>query len=200
MTTASVSAGSWTPGLDESLARRAGSGDIDAFSQLVDRHRDVAVRVAARIVGSQDAEDVAQDALLRAFHRLSSFRGDGPFRVWLLRVVHTTALNALARKRPIPVEEIEDHVPEPDPDDPATPASQLEQAERRDRLAAKITLLRPEHRAVLVLRDLEGLAYEDIAAVTDTPIGSVKGRLHRARRELAEILRNNTYDWELPRA
>ena len=53
---------------------------------------------------------------------------------------------------------------------------------------------------MLVLRDLEGLAYEDIAAVTETPIGSVKGRLHRARHELAELLRNNTYDWELPRA
>ncbi len=199
MTTASARP-VWTAGPDEALARRAGKGDIEAFSQLVDRHRDVAVRVAARIVGRQDAEDVAQDALLRAFHRLSTFRGDGPFRVWLLRVVHTTALNSLARKRPIPVEEIEDHTPEPDADDPATPASQLEQAERRDRLAAKITLLKPEHRAVLVLRDLEGLAYEDIAAVTQTPIGSVKGRLHRARHELAELLRNNTYDWELPRA
>jgi RNA polymerase sigma-70 factor (ECF subfamily) len=58
--------------------------------------------------------------------------------------------------------------------------------------------LSPAHRAVLVLRDIEGLTYEEIAEVTETPLGSVKGRLHRARGELIDILRRNTYDWELP--
>ena len=76
---------------------------------------------------------------------------------------------------------------------------QLETRERRERLEGKLRLLRPEHRAVLVLRDLEGLPYEDIATATSMPLGSVKGRLHRARDELIDILRRNTYDWELPR-
>jgi RNA polymerase sigma-70 factor (ECF subfamily) len=75
----------------------------------------------------------------------------------------------------------------------------LEAGERRQRLQAKLRLLPPQHRAVLVLRDIEGLSYEEIADVTETPLGSVKGRLHRARRELADLLRTNTYDWELPR-
>jgi RNA polymerase sigma-70 factor (ECF subfamily) len=79
-----------------------------------------------------------------------------------------------------------------------TPARQLEDRERRERLARKLRLLRPEHRVVLVLRDLEGLAYEEIAVATGMPLGSVKGRLHRARAELIDVLRNNTYDWELP--
>ncbi len=74
----------------------------------------------------------------------------------------------------------------------------LEVNERRDRLGAKLRLMRPSHRVVLVLRDLEGLSYEEIAEATETPLGSVKGRLHRARLELIEILRANTYDWELP--
>jgi RNA polymerase sigma factor (sigma-70 family) len=81
---------------------------------------------------------------------------------------------------------------------PKTPADELEESERRSRLELKLERLRPAHRAVLVLRDLEGLPYEEIADVTETPLGSVKGRLHRARSELIEILRTNTYDWELP--
>jgi len=79
------------------------------------------------------------------------------------------------------------------------PAESLEEHERRDRLEAKLRLLSAPHRAVLVLRDLEGLSYDEIAEVTDTPLGSVKGRLHRARAELIDLLRRNTYDWELPR-
>lgn len=183
-------------GDDTDLARRAAEGDLGAFEALVARHRDVVVRVATRIVGRDDAEDVAQDALLRAFHNLRSYRGDAPFRNWLLRIVHNLSLNELERRRPIPVE-VEDDSPVDLPET-AQPASTLEQAERRDRLALKIRSLRPEHRAVLVLRDLEGMPYEDIARITDAPLGSVKGRLHRARGELVHLLRTNTYDWEIP--
>jgi len=183
-------------GDDSELARRAAEGDLGAFEALVARHRDVVVRVATRIVGRDDAEDVAQDALLRAFHNLRSYRGDAPFRNWLLRIVHNLSLNELERRRPIPVE-VEDDTPVDLPE-AAQPASTLEQTERRDRLALKIRSLRPEHRAVLVLRDLEGMPYEDIARITDAPLGSVKGRLHRARGELVHLLRTNTYDWEIP--
>ena len=70
--------------------------------------------------------------------------------------------------------------------------------ERRERLEGKLRMMRPAHRAVLVLRDVEGLSYEEIADVTASPLGSVKGRLHRARRELIKLLRANAYDWELP--
>ncbi len=81
-----------------------------------------------------------------------------------------------------------------------TPAQQLEDGERAERLELKLSQLRVEHRTVLVLRDLEGLSYDEIAEVTETPLGSVKGRIHRARNQLIEVLRNNTYDWELPDA
>ena len=174
------------------------AGDLGAFERLVERHRAVVHRVAARIAGEADAEDVAQDAFLRAFHRLSRFRGESPFRAWLLRIVHNAALDALARRRAAPIENDEEEGEHPEPGPGRTPADQLELSERRDRLAAKLRLMQPAHRAVLVLRDLEGLSYEEIAHVTDSPLGSVKGRLHRARRELIEILRANGYDWELP--
>lgn len=183
---------------DEDLVTLAAKGDLGAFELLVERHRAQVVRVAARIVGREEAEDVAQDALLRAFHRLDRFRREAPFRVWLLRIVHNTALNALARKVPTPVDEI----PEPNsvdvPEADRTPARDLMDQERRERLAVKLALLRPQHRSVLVLRDIEGMSYDEISEITETPLGSVKGRIFRARAELADLLRNNTYDWELP--
>ncbi|MCB0872974.1 MAG: sigma-70 family RNA polymerase sigma factor [Actinobacteria bacterium] len=186
------------PGADDTqLVRRAREGDLSAFEALVSRYRDQVVRVATRIVGRDEAEDVAQDALLRAFHSLPSFRGEAPFRSWLLRIVHNMSIDARNRRTPIPID-VDDGVSADVPDSPR-PASMLEQHERSDRMALKIRELKPEHRAVLVLRDLEGMAYDDIARITETPIGSVKGRLHRARKELIEALRNNTYDWELPR-
>jgi len=185
---------------DHELVRRTLAGDSSAFGELVESHSAVVHRVAARVVGPDEADDVAQDAFLRAFHRLDRFRGESPFRAWLLRIVHNTALNAISRKRAEPVgggEEVQEHDFDVDPAD-RVPARRLEELERRRRLEAKLTELRSEHRVVLVLRDVEGMAYEEIADVTESPLGSVKGRLHRARGEMIEILRNNTYDWELP--
>jgi RNA polymerase sigma-70 factor, ECF subfamily len=183
---------------DEDLVRETLAGRVDAFEILVERHRHVVFRVASRIVGPSEAEDVTQDAFLRAFHRLRQFRGESSFRSWLLRIAHNAALNTLAGQRPkaeLPDDE-QDRTPPRERE--RTPAEQLEINERRERLALKLMEVQPVHRAVLVLRDLEGLSYEEIAQVTDAPLGSVKGRLFRARRELIEVLRKNTYDWELP--
>jgi RNA polymerase sigma-70 factor (ECF subfamily) len=181
---------------DAELVRRTIRGELTAFEQLVDRHRAVVVRVAARIVGPDEAEDVCQDAFLRAFHRLDDFRGDAPFRSWLLRITHNAALDHLGRRRPEPVDPQAFDVSEQSPVRP--PAESLELRERIERLERKLHGLSPQHRVVLVLRDAEGLSYEEIADVTDTPLGSVKGRLHRARREFVDMLRTNSYDWELP--
>jgi RNA polymerase sigma-70 factor (ECF subfamily) len=184
---------------DRELVSRTLDGDLQAFEDLVQRHRDVVFRVAARVAGRDDAEDVAQDAFLRAFHRLGSFRGESPFRAWLLQITHNTALNAATRRRPEPVESADELVAESAPAGAGLqPVSTLEGRERRERLERKLRDMRFEHRAVLVLRDVEGLSYDEIAAVTGSPLGSVKGRLSRARGELIEMLRRNTYDWELP--
>ncbi len=184
---------------DRELVSRTLDGDLQAFEDLVQRHRDVVFRVAARVAGRDDAEDVAQDAFLRAFHRLGSFRGESPFRAWLLQITHNTALNAATRRRPEPVESAAELAAESTPGRAELqPVSTLERRERRERLERKLRDMRFEHRAVLVLRDVEGLSYDEIAEVTGSPLGSVKGRLSRARGELIEMLRRNTYDWELP--
>ena len=182
---------------DAELVGRAQDGDLAAFEQLVERHRDVVFRVAARVVGREEAQDVSQDAFLRAFHRLDRFRGEGTFKSWLLQIAHNAALTAIGRRRPDLLDEPEELEGEPTAVQ-RSPVSLLESSERRSRLEGKIRLLRPEHRAVLVLRDVEGLSYEEIGGITEMPLGSVKGRLHRAREELIDLLRRNTYDWELP--
>lgn len=183
---------------DGQLVQRARAGDHAAFAQLVERHSAVVHRVAARVVGVDDADDVAQDAFLRAYHRLDRFRGDGDFRSWLLQITHNAALTAIARRRPEPVGGPEDVPERGDAPVQREPAAALESSERRERIEGKLRGLRDEHRVVLVLRDVEGLDYAEIAEVTQTPLGSVKGRLHRARSELIDMLRANTYDWELP--
>ena len=178
--------------------QQARAGRLEAFEMLVRRHEGVAYRVALRMLGPDAAEDATQDAFLRAFHRLGDFRGEGSFRAWLLQIVRNTALNAIEARRTEPYEAIEELL-EANPAAPSrTPVDQLEGRERRERLEAKVRLLPPVHRAVLVLRDIEGLSYEEVATATETPLGSVKGRLHRARSELIRILRENTYDWGLP--
>ena len=116
----------------------------------------------------------------------------------MLQIAHNTAVSTAGRQAAgaISLSELEDDPPAA----PAgTPADQVEGRERRRRLDVKVKGLSPQHRAVLVLRDIEGLSYEEIARITDSPVGSVKGRLHRARSEFIDVLRHNTYDWELPR-
>jgi len=183
---------------DQPLVQATLRGELHAFDTLVARHRDVVFRVVARIVGSDDeAEDVTQDTFLRAFHRLERYRGDAPFRTWLLRIAHNTAVTYVTTTRRAaaqPLEAVQEQLP-----DPGTPAEQLERRERLSRLDTKVKGLSPGHRAVLVLRDIEGLSYDEIARVTESPVGTVKARLHRAREEFIDVLRRNTYDWELPR-
>jgi RNA polymerase sigma-70 factor, ECF subfamily len=118
------------------LVARAAAGDVAAFGALVERHNDAAVRFAARLVGPDDAEDVAQDAFLRAFHRLARLGDPTMFRSWLLSIVHNAAVDVLrlrARRQRVEAAESGD---EEVVSEPAvrTPARVLEDRERRDRL------------------------------------------------------------------
>ena len=183
---------------DERLIERTLRGELSAFGELVERHRGIVFRTAARIVGREEAEDVTQDAFLRAFHRLEQYRGTAAFRTWLLQITQNAALNSLAQGRRRRTEASPEPPDIPDSDPRRQPATELERREREQRLERKLQSLRPEYRSLLVLRDLEGFSYTEIAEVLQMPLGSVKGRLHRARDQLIELLRNNTFDWELP--
>ena len=182
---------------DGALVSETLAGDHAAFERLVERHRPAVVRVAARVVGRDEAEDVAQETFLRAYGHLPRFQGKSAFKSWLLKIAHNTALNAARRRVPEPVA----------PDAEAClaasistldPAPALEALERREWLMRKLAQLRAEHLVVLVMRDMEGFAYDEIATITNMPLGSVKGRLHRARSELITAMRLSNYDWNLP--
>lgn len=173
------------------LAR--GAGDVDAFGELVRRHRDAAYRVALRICRTPaDAEDVAQDAFVRAWRALADFRGDARFTTWLYRIVTNLALNRVTRRR----EDATDDLPErtgvvwasPVSTAGSDPARRVEDAERLAAALTALDALTPEQRACFVLRELEGLSYEELGEVLDISVQSVRGRLYRARADLAAAL------------
>ena len=168
------------------LVERARRGDGRAFEQLAVREERALYRHAARIVGpGPDAEDVVQDALLSAWKSIRSFEGTS-FRAWLFRIVTNRALDRVRSKKrraELPLEPSEgEEVQWAEPADPGSELADI--ASRREALAVveeALRLVPEEQRAALLLRDVEGFAYEEIAVITSVEIGTVKSRIHRAR-------------------
>jgi RNA polymerase sigma-70 factor, ECF subfamily len=170
---------------DGYLVRRAQAGHVEAFNLLVERHQQGVYRVAVRMVGNEaDAQDLAQEAFLRAWRGLGGFRGDSSFSTWLYRIVTTTCLKFL-RGRPPRTQPLDDTSEAP----AGRPDEVIEARARHTALLRAIAALRPEQRAALVLREFEGCSYEEIAAIMGITVPAVKGRLHRARLELLQISR-----------
>jgi len=159
---------------------------------LVTRYQARLYNAALRLVQSpDDAADVVQDAFLNAFQSLHSFKGDAEFFTWLYRIAFNTAISFKRKKRPAVSLESntgEGGIEPNDPSDYVKPGSAIERSEDERQLAAAIARLSPEHREVLLLKDIDGLKYEDIAELLSVPIGTIRSRLHRARLELRELL------------
>jgi len=175
------------------LIARARRGDGRAFEALATTEERALYRHAARIVGAgPDAEDVVQDALLSAWRAMSSFEGSS-FRAWLFRIVTNRALDRIRarRRRPeLPLEPADDD--EVTWAEPVAPGPELvELASSREALAVVEDALRgvpEEQRAALLLRDVEGFAYDEIAFMTGVEVGTVKSRIHRARVAVRNVL------------
>lgn len=174
--------------IDETLA-----GDSDAFGQLVLRHQDRLYNAVLRVVlNPEDAADAVQEAFINAYQSLTSFKGDAEFFTWLYRIAFNTAMSRKRRKRPtqsLEQQQIRDpHFEPTDPRVEPNPAGALERAEEGVHLLAALNRLSPEHRAVLVLKDIDGMKYEEIAEIVGVPIGTVRSRIHRARSEMRLLL------------
>jgi RNA polymerase sigma-70 factor (ECF subfamily) len=181
---------------EQRLVEAGQRGDVEAFNQLVRLYEGRVYNLCYRMLGDADAAaDVAQDTFISAYRNLHRFRG-GVFRSWLLRIATNACYDALRARKRRPavslqtVQEDEDDGPGFDLPDPGE--SPDDAALRRELAAAieqGIAQLPEDQRVVVILSDVQGLAYEEIAEVTNTNLGTVKSRLSRARARLRDILR-----------
>lgn len=167
-------------------------GNPAAFGELVRRYQDRLYHTVVRLVENRDdAQDVVQDAFINAYQSLDSFKGDALFFTWLYRIAVNTAISFQRKKRAvvrIDTSGSEQLIEPPDDSEMARPGHALEQAEQEQKIHKALARISPEHRVVLVLKDMEGQKYEEMAEALGVPIGTIRSRLHRARLELREVL------------
>ena len=181
--------------IDETLA-----GKSEGFGQLVRKYQDRLYNTILHVVGCrEDARDVVQDAFVQAFVKLDTFQRSSAFYTWLYRIAFNVAVSHRRRKRAILSVERTREVTGDEPiDDGDAPGDRLEQTERSRQVRQALARLSEDHRAVLVLREIDGCCYETIADILDLPVGTVRSRLHRARLQLRdqlqEVLKQDLYD------
>lgn len=177
---------------DKLLIEACLAGNTEAFGVLVQRYQDRLYPTVFRLTGcADDAHDLLQDAFLRAYEKLAKFQGESSFYTWVYRIAVNLALSGRRRKRPVlhlhhgsgsgsrgagidPPYEAADS-------DPSAP---IERAERERLIQEALNALGPDHRAVVIMKEFDGLHYEEIGAILGIPVGTVRSRLHRARSEL----------------
>jgi RNA polymerase sigma-70 factor (ECF subfamily) len=179
---------------ENSLIEACRAGRTEAFGILVQRYQDRLYPTMLRLTGSpEDALDLLQDAFLRAFEKLDRFQGESSFYTWVYRIAVNLALSGRRRRRVTARLGIGGGRGEPlDPQDDSSlsdPTLPLEQAERDDLIQSALNSLADDHRAVVVMKEFDGLRYEEIAAILNVPVGTVRSRLHRARLDLRERLK-----------
>jgi RNA polymerase sigma-70 factor (ECF subfamily) len=185
--------------MDEpALIRNAQHGNLDAFNTLVLAYQDIVYNTALRILGDEDlAADASQEAFISAFRALNSYRG-GSFRAWLLRTVTNACYDELRRKQrhpTIPLEpETEDGEEMETPrwlaDPEGSPEELADKAEVEHAIQHCLENLPTDFRAVVILADIQGLDYTEVASVLKKPLGTIKSRLARARLRLRECLQS----------
>jgi RNA polymerase sigma-70 factor (ECF subfamily) len=177
---------------DRRLIAECLGGRRDAFGELVSRYQGRLYNAAVRLVDNQDdAADVVQEAFLNAYQSLHTFKGDAEFFTWLYRIAFNSAISLKRKRRAVVSLDAGGRDGPLDPDDPSEyvrPGAALERSEDEAQLRDALERLSHEHREVLVLKDIEGYKYEEIAAILDVPIGTIRSRLHRARLELRDLL------------
>jgi RNA polymerase sigma-70 factor (ECF subfamily) len=171
-----------------SLIAQSQRGNFDAFDRLVAAHEDRIYHAAYRITGNaEDARDAAQETFVKAFRALPRYRHEAAFGTWLHRIAVNASLDIVRRRPqapPVPLEEVVLPAQTHNPD------TEAERHEVQRRVHDALRRLAPDHRVIVVLRDLQGLAYEEIAEALRMPIGTVRSRLSRAREALRALLKD----------
>ena len=188
---------------DGELVQRARDGDRSAFRELVERYqRRIATLALGMLRNREDSLDVVQETFTKAYQSLDRFKGDASFYTWVYRIAVNLCIDHQRRESKLPQATLEPRSADragdrgedplsvlPDATEQGDPYQRTRDAEIAHGLARAIAELTPEHRAVILLREVDGLSYEEISHVLEVPKGTVMSRLHYARRQLQERLR-----------
>lgn len=185
--------------MDETaLIASAQRGELDAFNTLILHYQDAVFNTAVRILGDDDmAQDASQEAFISAFQNIKSFRG-GSFKAWILRTVTNACLDELRRQKRRPTTPLEPETSDGDEidspkwlaDKSMTPAQKAEADELEHAIQHCLDALPSEFRTAVVLADLQGMDYAEVATASKVPLGTIKSRIARARLRLRECLRS----------
>ena len=177
------------------IVRKVLQGDVNAFEKLVTEYEKAVYAIAQRMTGNpEDAADMTQETFIKAYNSLSSFRGDSKFSVWLYRIANNVCLDFLRSKnrRPTVSLSAEDDDGEETQldiaDESQSPELLLESSLTRDAVRRGLDSLPPDYKQILLLREIQGLSYEEIAAALGIESGTVKSRIFRARKRLCTFL------------
>ncbi len=184
---------------EEMLIKMAQNGDGDAFNQLMDDYFKKIYNIAFRMANNaDDAADMTQEIMIKLFKNISSFSGNSKFSTWVYRVATNTCLDELKKLKRHKNFSIDKDIETDDgeysyevEDISPSPETLSEQKELKSIVASAIGMLNPDHKAVLVLRDIQGLSYDEIARIVKCTEGTVKSRISRARAQLKIIIENN---------
>lgn len=182
---------------DQYLVERCKHDDLDAYEVLVERYRNRILNYVARFSGTADAEDLTQEVFIRAYLAIRKFRGQSSFQTWLYRIANNVCVDSYRRRSrdrtAYSLDESKDtgegEVEREIPDWSANPEGVAQSRELQALVQKTLLTLSEKLRSVIILHDLEGLSYEEIAETLQIPIGTVKSRLFNARLELREKLR-----------
>ena len=185
------------PDVDQQLVERVQKGDKRAFDLLVIKYQHKVLAVISRFIRDHaEAQDVAQEAFIKAYRALPNFRGDSAFYTWMYRIAINTAKNSLASRDRSPIaydldltDPEESHSVQTKLQDPDTPEGMALTEEIRLIVNSAIEALPEELKTAIVLRELDGLSYEEIAAAMECPVGTVRSRIFRAREAIDKRLR-----------
>lgn len=187
---------------DNSLILACRAGRTEAFGVLVRRYQDRLYPTMLRLTGSaDDALDLLQDAFLRAFEKLDRFQGESSFYTWVYRIAINLALSGRRRRRVtlrLQRADSDESFDPPDDSSLSDPTLPVQLAERDELIQRALDALADDHRAVVVMKEFDGLRYEEIASILNVPIGTVRSRLHRARLELRERLKGVVQEDDAP--
>jgi len=181
-----VSVNASQPFDDLELIRRSQSGDTEAFDELVSKYSaKIFTMVYGMVRNEHDASDLVQEGFLKAWRSIQEFEGRSSFYTWLYRITMNVTVDSLRRKRQREEIELIDAIASSLP----SPRASCRRTEIQEKIESALAKLSPEHRAVVVLKELEGLQYREIAEVLNLPVGTVMSRLFYARKKLQSLLR-----------